>query len=172
MSGDIPFDDDGIIDAGEAVNLDRVDRGILFALQRDARNITIDTISEQVEVSPSTVRNRIEKMERRGVIEGYAPSINYEKGGFPLHVLFVCSVDTDARSSIASDLLEIGGVVHITEMLTSEENLYVEVVATNTADLARITSRLGDSGVRLHSSEIITRDHKQPWGYFEYDGDE
>ncbi|UPV77100.1 winged helix-turn-helix transcriptional regulator (plasmid) [Halorussus limi] len=50
--------------------LDEVDRGILFALQRDARNTTIDEIPSNVEVAASTVRNRISNLEEAGVIKG------------------------------------------------------------------------------------------------------
>ena len=56
--------------------LDDVDRGILYALQRDARNVTI---AEEVDVSASTVRNRIGRLEDIGVIEGYYPKINSER---------------------------------------------------------------------------------------------
>ena len=37
--------------------LDEVDRGILFALQHDARNTTIAEIAEEVDASATTVRN-------------------------------------------------------------------------------------------------------------------
>jgi DNA-binding Lrp family transcriptional regulator len=40
-------------------------------------------------VSASTVRNRIDRLEEAGVIEGYYPKINYERANFPLHVLLL-----------------------------------------------------------------------------------
>jgi len=53
------------------VQLDNVDRGILHELQVDARNRTAQEIADKVDVSASTVRNRIEALEANGVIEGY-----------------------------------------------------------------------------------------------------
>ena len=50
------------------ISLDDVDRGILFLLQEDARNTTIAEIAAEVEVSNSTVRNRIERLEESRVI--------------------------------------------------------------------------------------------------------
>lgn len=156
-------------DTAERVDLDEVDEGVLYALQRDARNVTTEEIAEEVGVSPSTVRNRIDKLERNGVIEGYEPKIDYERGGFPLHILFVCSADPDEREAVAGEALTVNGVTNIMEMLTSEHNIYVEVVATSTADLGRITSDLNEYGLTIHSSEIVTNDYSQPWGHFEFE---
>lgn len=58
------------------VALAEVDRGILFALQRDARTTTIDEIATLVGVSASTGCNRIDKLEDAGLIGGYYPKIN------------------------------------------------------------------------------------------------
>jgi len=70
---------DDVAETGTEATLDEVDRGILFVLQRDARNITIQEITKKVEVSASTVRNRISKLEDTDIIEGYSPQINYEQ---------------------------------------------------------------------------------------------
>jgi DNA-binding Lrp family transcriptional regulator len=73
------------------VELDNVDRGILHELQVDARNRTAQEIADKVDVSASTVRNRIEELEADGIIEGYHPKIDYEAADLPLQILFVCS---------------------------------------------------------------------------------
>jgi len=152
----------------EPVSLDDVDRGILFALQRDARNTTISEIASEVDVSSSTVRNRIEEMEENGVIEGYYPKINYERANFPLHVLFVCSAPAEEREELAASALDSPGVVDVREMLTSTRNLYVEVVATNTRNLTEITNDLSKLGFEIDSSEIITNHYTRPWAEFEF----
>ena len=154
------------------VALDDVDRGILFLLQKDARNITIAEIAEKVDVSASTVRNRIENLEETGIIEGYFPKINYELANYPLHVLFVCSAPADEREELAVNALERHGVVDVREMLTSTHNIYVEVVATDTRDLTEITNTLASMGFSIESSEIVTNHYTRPWAEFEFDGDE
>lgn len=45
------------------MDLDGIDEGILYLLQRDARRITTKEMTEQVGVSASTVRNRIDRLE-------------------------------------------------------------------------------------------------------------
>lgn len=150
------------------IDLDGVDEGVLFALQRDARNVTTQEIAENVGVSASTVRNRIENLEAAGVIEGYQPQLNYERAGFPLRVLFVCTIDPGSRETVAQSVLDVMGVTDVIEMITSEHNLYVQVVATSTRDLTRLTGELNEHGLQVHSSEIITNHYSQPWGHFEY----
>lgn len=153
------------------VSLDDVDRGILYTLQRDARNVTIAELAEEVDVSASTVRNRIERMEEAGVIEGYFPKIDYERANFPLHVMFVCTAPAEEREKLARRALDSHGVVDVREMLTSTRNIYVEVVATNTRSLTGITNELSSLGFEIVSSEIITNHYVRPWAEFEYDGE-
>jgi len=149
-------------------SLDEIDRGILFVLQRDARNTTIEEIAAEVEVSPSTVRNRIDRMEAKGVIEGYYPKIDYERANFPLHVLFVCSALSEEREEVAAEALDARGVVDVKELLTGTRNLYIEVVALDTRDLTSITSDLSAMGFQVEASEIITKHAVRPWGEFEF----
>lgn len=148
--------------------LDEVDRGILFALQRDARNTTIQDMAAEVDVSASTVRNRIEQLEEAGIIEGYYPKINYERANFPLHVLFVCSTTTEKREELSTEALETPGVVAVRELLTGSDNIHIEAVATGTRDLTTITNDLSDLGFTVESSEIITNAKVRPWGEFEF----
>lgn len=56
--------------------LDDVDRSILHQLQLNARQ-TDTEIAEKVDVTSTTVRNRLDKLEGKGVIRGYHPEINY-----------------------------------------------------------------------------------------------
>ncbi|WP_254530080.1 Lrp/AsnC family transcriptional regulator [Natrinema gelatinilyticum] len=158
-------DDDAKTDA--TVTVDEVDRGVLYALQQDARNVTIQEIADEVAVSASTVRNRIDKLEDANVIDGYAPQIDYERAGFPLKLLFVCTVDPDSRATVAREVLAVDGVIDVTEMVTGERNLHVQAVATTTTDLTRMTAALNEYGITIHSSEIITNHYAQPWGHFE-----
>jgi len=150
------------------VSLDDVDRGILFVLQRDARNTTIDEIATEVDVSASTVRNRIDQMETEGIIEGYYPKIDYERANFPLHVLFVCSAPAERREELAAEALQSLGVVDVRELLTGMENIHIEAVATDTRDLTDISNDLSKVGFEVVSSEIITNHSVRPWSEFEY----
>ncbi|MGA9401221.1 Lrp/AsnC family transcriptional regulator [Haladaptatus sp.] len=148
--------------------LDNVDRGVLFHLQRDARNTTTQEIAETVGVSASTVRNRIEELENNGVIMGYYPEIDYEAANLPLRVLFVCTVPATERTTYVDQMMEIQGVVDVRKMLTGRRNIHVEVVGTSTQDITRITDTLHESGVIIESSEIMRQRRMQPFDHFHF----
>lgn len=147
--------------------LDNVDRGILYELQLDARNTTHEQISENLGVSPSTVRNRISRLEAAEIIETYVPKLNYERAGFPLRVLFICTAASDIRSQCAQQAIELDGVIRIDETVTSEQNLGIHVVALDTQNLAEITQQLTELDLQIHTSEIITKTYTKPFTYFE-----
>lgn len=148
------------------VQLDNVDRGILHELQLDARNRTAQEIADKVDVSASTVRNRIQALERGGVIEGYHPKIDYEKANLPLQVLFICTAPPTERGEMVESILDIRGVVDVRETLTGHRNLFVEAVGTNTADTDRITNAMHEIGLSIESSEILRQRRVQPFNHF------
>ena len=142
--------------------LDEVDRAILHALQEDARNNTNADISDFVGVSPSTVGNRIRRLEERGVIKGYRPDIDYELAGFPLRVLFVCSVPITERRSFVDQLLEVDGVVNVREMMTGEHNIHVQVVVQSNDELTSIAQQVDDLGLTVNEEILMKGEYSRP----------
>lgn len=153
-----------------AFELDNVDRGILHLLQVDARNTTAQDIADKTGVSPSTVRNRIDQLEADGVITGYHPSIDYEAASLPLQVMFIITAPPSSRSQAVEELLEIKGVVDVRETLTGRRNIHVEVVATSTSDISRMTDSVHELGLEIESSEIMKQRRIQPFNHFHYEG--
>ena len=150
-----------------ARDLDDIDRGILYALQLDARAATAAEMAESVGVSASTVRNRIERLESTDVIRGYRPDIDYERAGFPLHVVAVCRAPSTERSAVAAEVLELPGVVRVCELLTGAETLHVEAVATDSAAVDELLASVADLGAEVVSSGIVKTDHVRPFDYFD-----
>lgn len=148
------------------MDMDEVDRGILYLLQRDARRITTEEMGEKVGVSPSTVRNRIEKMEEEGVIIGYQPSIDYDETGLQLHVIFICSAPHQKRNQLAKEARDVMGVVTIQEVLNGKDNIQIEAIGTDTDDIGRISDDLNELGLDVINSKILKSSHVQPFDHF------
>ncbi|WP_256297311.1 Lrp/AsnC family transcriptional regulator [Haloarchaeobius salinus] len=146
--------------------LNNLDRRILHLLQVDARGASDTDIAEETDVTGTTVNNRIEQLEEKGVILGYNPEINYEAAGYPMRVLFICSTDLSRRSEMAKEALEVRGVVNVREMLAGEENLHVEVVAEATSDVKESTEQLDELDLQIVTSNILAEEHAQPWNHF------
>jgi DNA-binding Lrp family transcriptional regulator len=146
--------------------LNNLDRRILHLLQVDARAATDTSIASETDVTGTTVHNRIKQLEEQGVILGYNPEINYERAGYPMRVLFICSTELSQRSGMAERALDVRGVVNVREMLAGEENLHVEVVAEGTSDVKKSTQQLDELGLRIITSNILAEEHIQPWNHF------
>lgn len=60
--------------------MDQIDKHILRLMQRDARS-SISEIGKQVRLSLPAVKDRIRKLEKNGVIQGYSAILDGEKLG-------------------------------------------------------------------------------------------
>ncbi|WP_123537379.1 Lrp/AsnC family transcriptional regulator [Halosimplex salinum] len=150
----------------EFTPLDDIDRAILQLLQRDARHRTAVEIAEQVGVSDGTVRNRIEDLEDRGVLEGYVPVVDYEAAGYQLEVRFTCTATIVEREQLARKALEIGGVVEVMELMSGRENVDIVAVAPKSDDLTRIAEALHELGLQIESQELIRHRYIRPFDHF------
>lgn len=146
----------------ESHTLDKVDRAILFHLQENARHNTNAEIADRIGVSPSTVGKRITELEEKGVIKGYRPEIDYERAGFPLHVLFVCTAPITDRDSLIEETLGIDTVVNVQEMMTGQRNVLIEVVGRTNDDITRAARTIDGLGFTV-TDEILKRaEYPQP----------
>lgn len=68
---------------GRTSSIDGLDRAILQELNADARR-SHRTIAQRLRVSPTTVSNRVTRMEKDGVIRGYVPILDDESLGWEL----------------------------------------------------------------------------------------
>lgn len=80
----------------ETDQLDRIDRNILAALGRDGR-LSMAELAGKVGLSKTPVQARVRKLEKDGIIRGYAAVIDREKIGEG-HIAFVQVKLSDTRS--------------------------------------------------------------------------
>ncbi|NUB91169.1 winged helix-turn-helix transcriptional regulator [Haloterrigena sp. SYSU A121-1] len=147
-------------------NLDDIDRGVLYLLQQDARNTTAIDMAEELDVSPSTVRNRIDQLEEDDVLAGYHPQINYEHTGFPLLAIFIVTAAPADRAEAVEHLLEIDGVFEIREMLGGNENIHVNVLAKDNCHLSNISDKIHAVDVEIEQTELTKQCRTQPVTFF------
>lgn len=146
--------------------LDEIDKRILYALARDARNVAAPEVAEQVDVSPATVRNRIRQLEDDGVIRGYHADIDFEQCGGRMTNLFVCDTDVADRENLARKVLQVAGVVNVRELRSGTGNLQVKAVGEDVSDLSRIAERLGELGLTIEDEDLVQREFFAPYSPF------
>lgn len=84
----------------DKVTIDRIDRKILRILQEDGR-ITNTALAKAVGLSPTPCLERVKKLEKSGVIEGYSAKVNPDKLGSPLLVFVEITLSRTSTDSFA-----------------------------------------------------------------------
>lgn len=149
------------------MELDDTDYAILYLLQAETEaDLTHDEIAEQLDISSSTVSNRIQRLEDGGVLEKFDPVIDYEAAGAPHHVLFVCTAPIAERKTLCERIIEVSNVVHTRELLTGSKNLHVEVVGMESGDIETVAEELDALGLEIEHSEMLRTEYSRPFDHF------
>lgn len=135
--------------------LDAIDRQIITALQGDARHTSSSDVAEQLDISASTVRTRLSKLEARGIIRGYYADVDYDAAGYPLYTKIVCTAPVANRDDLSKRAQEIEGVTAVREVMTGERNVYVNAIGTDHDDLNRISRELDELGLHVVDEQLV-----------------
>jgi DNA-binding Lrp family transcriptional regulator len=147
--------------------LDALDRQILYRLQTEARHTSSSDIAASLDVSASTVRNRIQRLESDGVIRGYHADVDYETAGYQLFTLIVCTAPIPERAELAEAAAEVPGVVEVQEVMTGEGNVLVRAIGVDGDDLSRIGEELDELGLRVSDEDLVRNTHRRPYSRFD-----
>ena len=144
------------------MELDRYDRRILQALQKDGR-ITNNELAERIGLSPSPCLRRLRALEESGVISGYHARLDSSKLDLSLMALIHISMDRHTPDRFTNFETKIAGLPEVLEclLITGQEADYQLKVVVRDMDafqallLEQITRIEGVSGV--HSSFVLRR---------------
>lgn len=136
-------------------DLDEIDRQIVTALQGNARHTSSSDVATTLDISASTVRSRLSKLEERGIIRGYYMDIDYDAAGYPLYTKIVCTAPVAKRDDLAQRAQEIRGVTAVREVMTGERNVYVNAIGADHDDLNRISTELDELGLHVVDEQLI-----------------
>jgi Lrp/AsnC family transcriptional regulator, leucine-responsive regulatory protein len=122
------------------MSLDRIDRRILDIIQRDGK-ISQSRIAEAVGLTTPSVNERIKKMEKRGVIKGYAALLDQTKIGVGLTAFI--DVRLDSPQFREGFLEEVEKLLEVQEChhLLGDYDYRLKVKAKDTANLEAFIQR-------------------------------
>ena len=150
------------------VELDRIDRRILAALQANAR-LTNQALSEQVSLSPSACLARVRRLELGGVIQGYHARLD----PFAIDVGLVLYAEVTLRGHSPQELAtfermieEMPSVVEASHM-TGAYDYLLKIVTADMADWTIIAEQLTNSelGVERINTHVMMNKPKFFVGY-------
>jgi DNA-binding Lrp family transcriptional regulator len=146
--------------------LDSVDKQILYHLQQDARGISSSEIADRLDLSPSTIRTRLNKLEDSGIVRGYHIDIDYELAGYPLYTKIICTAPVPDRDTLADRAQEIHGVTAVREVMTGKRNVYVNAIGESHDDLNRIAGELDELGLDVVDEQLVRSEYVCPYHGF------
>ncbi len=149
-----------------AYELDNIDKRIIHALMDDARNVSATALADELGVSDGTIHNRIDRLEREGVISGYQASINFERAGGHLVGIFMCTVPAAEREQSAMAARAIPGVINVRVLMAGKRDLHVVAVGKTTEDLRQIGRQLSELGIAIEDEELVQTEFKSPYEPF------
>lgn len=125
-----------------AEEIDELDARLLLLLTDEPR-LGVLECSRQLGVARGTVQARLDRLERRGVLRGFPPSVDLAALGYVLTAFAVVEIAQGRRNEVAARLTAIDEVceVHAT---TGQGDLLVRMVAKSNADLQRVIDEVVD----------------------------
>ena len=132
----------------DVLHLDRVDRVLLAALQRDGRTPN-NELARQAGIAPSTCLARVRSLRERGAIRGIHADVDPEVLGLSIQAMIAVSLSSDARSSLTDYAAAVAEKPYVLNVFfVSGSYDYLLHVATNSSDgLRDIVTDLSRMGV-------------------------
>jgi Lrp/AsnC family transcriptional regulator, leucine-responsive regulatory protein len=145
--------------ANENQLLDPINRRLLEELQADAR-VTMAELGRRINLSAPSVAERVQRLERAGVIKGYRAEIDPKAVGFPIAAVVRIHPTTRQLQKIPELAREIPEVVDC-HRITGEDCFFVKLHLRSMDDLEEILDRfivLGQTTTSIiHSSPVAAR---------------
>jgi Lrp/AsnC family leucine-responsive transcriptional regulator len=117
--------------------LDEISLGILRILQEKAR-VPNTEVARQVGMAPSGVLERVRKLEKQGVIDGYEVRLNPERFGRSLVAfVFIGTVPGADEAALGRKLAAIPDIQEV-HYVAGEDGFMVKLRAADTTELDRI----------------------------------
>jgi Lrp/AsnC family transcriptional regulator, leucine-responsive regulatory protein len=139
--------------------MDATSRRILEELQADGR-LTIAELGRRVNLSPPAVAERIQRLERAGVITGYHAAVDPKRIGYPLAAIVRIAPATRQFDTIRELARETPEVVEC-HRITGEDCFFLKVHLRSIDDLEPLLDRFTPYGRTttsfIHSSPVAGR---------------
>lgn len=120
--------------------VDTLDSKIIESLKVNSRTSFVE-IGKQIGLSPSSVRERVQKLEDTEVIKGYTIQLNTKKLGFGLEVFIMFKLFSGKLKIFCDDLEQFPEINEVYR-ITGTHNIFMKVVLIDQLHLQQFIDRL------------------------------
>ncbi len=144
----------------QEIKLDKFDRAILRALQRNAR-ASLQEISDEVGLTTSPCWTRIKRLEESGVIEGYTVQVNAEKVGRPEQLIVQLTLNKHTDAAMAEFARHLQAIPEVLDayLVSGDYDYVLRLSVRDTRDYERLLREklYKIPGVRHSKSSFVLR---------------
>ncbi len=120
--------------------VDVLDLKIIESLKVNSRTSFVE-IGKQIGLSPSSVRERVQKLEDTEVIKGYNVQLDNKKLGFGLEVFIMFKLFSGKLKIFCDDLNQFPEIYEVYR-ITGTHNIFMKVVLVDQLHLQQFIDRL------------------------------
>lgn len=128
------------MDGKNLENMDEWDIEILNILSKDDR-VSLRKIAKSLNKSPVTIKGRIEKLEKKGIIKDYGITINYEKLGFDIIALIELTISKGKMLEVERDIAKIPNIFAVYD-ITGEYDAILLARFKNRSELSEMVKEI------------------------------
>lgn len=144
----------------QQIKLDKFDRAILRALQRNAR-ASLQEVSEEVGLTTSPCWTRIKRLEESGVIEGYTVKVNAEKIGRPEQLIVQLTLNKHTDAAMAEFARHLEAIPEVIDayLVSGDYDYVLRLSVRDTRDYERLLREklYKIPGIRHSKSSFVLR---------------
>lgn len=135
-------------------SIDPLDARILLGLDAEP-NVSVLQLARTLGISRNTVHARLQRLEREGVFLPFSQRIAPETLGYPVVGFVSLAASQSQGAGAAAALADIPEVVEV-HATTGDADFLVKVVARDTEDLYRITTRILEVEGVVRSNTVVS----------------
>ena len=136
--------------------MEDIDRRIITLLCRDGR-ISFTELSRQTGLSVSATHQRVRRLERRGVIKGYAALIDPAGAGLPLTAFISIKPFDPAAPDDAPERLAHLSAIEACHSVAGDENYILKVRVASPAELEDLLQQIrAAAGVSTRTTIVLS----------------
>ena len=133
---------------------EHLDARLINALLADGR-ASLRSLAEELDVSVTTVSNHLADLEEDGVIEGYAPIVDYEKLGYDVTAIIQLKVEGSSLPDITDRLEGHEQVISVYEVTGDYDIIAVAKFEDTDGMNDQIKSLLTDPDINESNTSVV-----------------
>ena len=138
---------------GHMAAMDDTDRLIVDALRADGR-MSMRALADQIHISRANAYARVARLEREGVITGYAALVDPVRYGYALSAYVYVDIAQQSWKSVRGQLLRMPEIDHVA-LLSGEHDILLRVRARDAVSLREVVLTRLQEIPEVHATQTV-----------------